>query len=1631
MILQVTDAPLDINSNGLSEGKLINIKRTLIKSNATTLITLKDNDESKLYLENIFMPIYNTLENYEGSGDSIRLLTCDSLSIWLLRCTQILQELGKKERLDDSEIFLLSNINNNISNQIAERLFDFVVDFWNDSGSPLSNALKELFTKLTIFLYNFRNSDLVHSPFSDSQKVFDSWCLRTLKTIPHTKRVLYFLVMNLAKIVDAKLVLENSPNFLEDSLIQMKLNAFSNSIAKCLAAIFEKLYKTMKSTLVEKESDTILPFEISWVYTWESQIINALTNHDLRRNVQLYLLPLMFKIPANPRTVHKYFVRQILSLSVPQRNCKKFKVNESDFKMSLYLSCLKIGQELLIEEEPFDGLDPVINICQLKELLQNNNKSIRLTAVTILIGNSKNSKPIKSYIYDMLYDILEIYFVDDDPDARNDFFSLCRYFILRIRDSNYAANKSINSLESKIIIANRKINDPANVNDEKTKDLLRTFNNLKHSFEVQILEGKSFIHKLIQKCKSEIVPGMTYQRLNIAYRIIQVLITSGIDSNVDKKYYDKSYLAYPYSMNMYTDEFVRLYVDNITNNFDEIREFSIQVLTMAPNLNESNNNEASFNSMDSLVKKAINVLQNIQGKQSDSGARLLQFVTSYNSQNNIHSQNEKNIDLLILELEKNINEAKSDFGVAVTKYSVHGLYKGLAVIVENYKFTEENKPNKNSRKPKKKDIMKEKDVKAETLVISEKLVQIWKSRINKILSLLLINWELTRDILSTDSPEGNVPDELKDKDIRQTQQISPFSQILSNYAWRAAKDSSLLLKQFLLRIPLVILSDSMILEISDLVLAQLSSVNHKGAFYSIYPTFEECCNRCFRGGLVLSTFPEKWLSRNLLLIKEKSTYIIRRSAGLPFLISIILKAKLESLGKIKVNENQTTLFKETFSFLLDIANSPVSDSEYTIDGNIELPQVHAFNCIKQLFIEAQLSAVSSFYVGDALTLSFKAMKSPIWVIRNCAVMLFAALENKLFGSKKIGDIIVPYSARLFFSRFKGIKTVMISNFIDLLLDQSSSRKSNIENIFPILTILSRLEPTNNHNNDLAEFEPHVIETLGLAQFKIREMAARSVPSLVFEHDLTNLSRKLIKLIEENLKKEKINYNLIHGLCLALKETFNKLQKLFSVINESSTQEQIIDTQVCKQFFSVIMVFTNFHDSPMIFKVMIDILSIILFLNGISHFCVEKNFDIHKLLGNKFLTIDSSLTAKNLEGPNQLLIENISLFLLNYGLFLEDRKFLETFIPLSILSNSYRVRIMVCTFLATNFEKLHLSEQSIKQLNNDVWAMLDDPIESSYVKSYGLVLLKILLSNSRESEFDVKQVEILFEFASSEQSEDVRSTAVQAIGPLVGKILALGDEKLFCFANKWLEIIKKYISGDFVLDLRYCCTLSLISMLNVVLDNLQVVYQTSIVAEALFLLYCQLTDGDDIIRESSSKFLSLKFLEYGESEYVAMHIENSFFEVYFDVFGVEAMCQLCSYIISNYKECDLFIEQYTKFKQEHKLFDMEKENLYKVEFVQYSKIITLICSHSTQFENCEQIQNIVNIFSRDLEKFSFFVEKQEFDEILGWCSNEFVFNYFKLQQSNAILLEKAGVHRDIIYKYRKALTEKHIHESLRV
>ena len=168
--------------------------------------------------------------------------------------------------------------------------------------------------------------------------------------------------------------------------------------------------------------------------------------------------------------------------------------------------------------------------------------------------------------------------------------------------------------------------------------------------------------------------------------------------------------------------------------------------------------------------------------------------------------------------------------------------------------------------------------------------------------------------------------------------------------------------------------------ISGLTFEQLSTLRHRGAFSTVSLTFARCCQLTqhrISNDISHQNFPEQWYqvcyrsysaaprytdnSKGALKCISEQALTTRRSAGIPSLMTGILSSNA-----------QKPAFKDVMNELKVLARRPVKLSKL---DKTKLPQVHAMNCLKEIFKSSTLGKRSERHIADCLRIAADSLNS--------------------------------------------------------------------------------------------------------------------------------------------------------------------------------------------------------------------------------------------------------------------------------------------------------------------------------------------------------------------------------------------------------------------------------------------------------------------------------------------------------------------------------------------------------------------------------------------------------------------------------------------------------------------------------
>ncbi|CAN9333095.1 unnamed protein product [Alternaria alternata] len=564
-----------------------------------------------------------------------------------------------------------------------------------------------------------------------------------------------------------------------------------------------------------------------------------------------------------------------------------------------------------------------------------------------------------------------------------------------------------------------------------------------HGEQDPLSESLAFIAWYIQFLEWELRPTASYQSRITALRSITIVLRSGIDPGVPFTSLSKSaqgQLNWTHELRIGNTKLCRSLLDLILDPFDDVRDAAASVLQLCLVALPRTDQERTLSMIPRFLARAeATMLRTGRADQADGVARAYGMVFALASdESNIFagshfSSKQSLFEHLKTQLQDTLNLAHADLSKAVDGRPVHGTFAALRYVVDQPDFY------------------------STISSLPPEVFTIWKRSHGEIVASIESLWSCVYHVLCADAPEGHVPDELEDESSLDTKEIL-------SYSWRGLKEASVLLRTVILKAPVGdgdgdLVTPELFEKLGRLCFTQLLELRHRGAFSTVSQTFAVFCRRCVTSNIPsIRALPEMWYQETLRSIQAKSDAITRRSAGIPAAMSALLAAEPQAGGK---------LFPRAIK---DLVAETLVEAQSTNIEESRLPQVHALNCIKEIFTTSKLSVASEAYIGQGLELAAKTLNSSIWPLRNCSLMLFKALIERLLGSDEAQDWKERERAKT--SRFSYDNYPSLVKILIELLEPSSDVRimetpeagsspmdlHGAEGVFPALQILRQARP---------------------------------------------------------------------------------------------------------------------------------------------------------------------------------------------------------------------------------------------------------------------------------------------------------------------------------------------------------------------------------------------------------------------------------------------------------------------------------------------------------------------------------------------------------------------------------------------
>ncbi|KAJ2904611.1 hypothetical protein MKZ38_007590 [Zalerion maritima] len=814
-------------------------------------------------------------------------------------------------------------------------------------------------------------------------------------------------------------------------------------------------------------------FAISTWLAWLQECISA--NPDLLESVKTYIFTPMFRAD---RDLSLRFL-ETLSRREPETTLN---ARQLDVPALLQLAALEAGKKMALVEEParnagaalFSASKGVIILPEtvVRGVLKHPSPRVRSLALSLLVSSVATTRPYSQVSFDLLRDHLPGFHADPNAKLRHELLSHSKDMVRRIKGAMNMLCKTIDRLQKAWQKLATKVcgsdsHSSSSLAESKDREVEESLASLR--------EHDRFFHWYLDFLMKELVPTASYQRHFSALKAVHFVLKSEQGDTQRTDLGTEGGTKLPAALASIGASWYRLLCDLLMDPFDDVREAATATLGLLPlevvaqilrrqNLARSTDGASARDEGRNLRTKA-DKMASLTGRadHADGVAKATELSCIWY----VDGGSRFNLVRDMLDsLDCRLDIAHADLGAAVLDAPVHGIFSSLCGL---WRLASRSRYDTMEREALDR--------------IQERMVYLSRRA-----------WEIVKHVLCDDSPEGHFPHDLEQVDGLDTKD-------LLSYSFRAVHESSNLLRTLVSNLkpgqPSSAISPSrhVFEDIGNLAFSQLAELRHRGAFTTVSHTFTTCCQNFMHLPPAESSNPGNADSKTLLdiwyqgaldcIFEQVST--TRRSAGIPALLVGILSAQA-----------QRPSFDNVLSKLQQVGSEEARAAE--MDGS-NLPQVHALNCIKEVFKSSLLRQRAEPYLARCLQLAAHSLRSEVWAIRNCGLLLLRSLIDCVFGtSDSKAEMESGWDGktnRVSVSRYDTLPSVLR----DLLLpirseEERRAAPSSAKKVFPALDIIRRAGPPKSIRGELFGL---ISEYLASPIWHVREIAARTLCSF-FMHD---------------------------------------------------------------------------------------------------------------------------------------------------------------------------------------------------------------------------------------------------------------------------------------------------------------------------------------------------------------------------------------------------------------------------------------------------------------------------------------------------------------------------------------------------
>ncbi|KAF4585733.1 HEAT repeat protein [Ophiocordyceps camponoti-floridani] len=722
-----------------------------------------------------------------------------------------------------------------------------------------------------------------------------------------------------------------------------------------------------------------------------------------------------------------------------------------------------------------DGVSPLI-ICPniLDGFLAHPDERVRILALSLLVTSPSTTSPYSVDALHILRTHLGSLFSEPNAKVREETSAKLRDMYRRLCGAIHALKRDQSRLKDKSSAGDgNSVSQPVSVNHVGFPCMGRREDYLKHHVEFH----RAYLTFLCH----ELVPTASYQRHIASLKAVNSILRMEKEAKPFWKTEEEQVF-----LNSFDDKWARALFDLLMDPFHDVRGEAAKALGAVfgdarfqqPALGDSDERKRMVDSIVEVSRRAEEMARRTaRADHSDGVSKAQQLL--YRSLSSGEDQ------MLFLrqkvdQLARKVSAAESHLGRAVLQEPLHGDLASLNRLWQ---------------------------VVVQTKLPEYRLVDVTALQ-SDLASLCERLWTAVRDVLCFDSPEGHLPQDLEDIEGLETKSLLSFS-------FRAVNEASNLLRTVVLtarnrgRVGFVAPSEEVFGRIGGLAFDQLANLRHRGALTTVGLLFAAFCQQARNMGAGL----DGWYQGTIKLLFS-FTSTTRRSAGLPIIVTGILSA------------NTGPPFREVMDRLISIASEEVQVSE-----TASIPQVHAYNCLRDIFKVSTCGRPWEVYLSPCLRLAASGLRSETWAIRNSGLMLLRSLVDCLFGSHESRAMMEAgwdgKANRLAYHRYPGVA--------DVLREVLVSGHETLESGISVLEMIRRGGPPSELDG---EIEAEVRKYLACSVWQVRELAAKTLCSCLLNRPWF---RAVEDLLEEALRGK--NPNQVHGALLTVKAIVERLDRV--------------------------------------------------------------------------------------------------------------------------------------------------------------------------------------------------------------------------------------------------------------------------------------------------------------------------------------------------------------------------------------------------------------------------------------------------------------------------------------------------------